>query len=306
MDDIMNMPSPFAPPTGGQAIPEEFEKLRYLEQFSEDMFNRIIAVQEKEHPAWNTALDFAERIKGLPLHALIFSNPDRDPETSGPTIAPFYPLRGEMQQIAHCARQVAEQPVVCEMHASNGFIGSLLGREGVDVIGLRSARTKPNQISEFYDASCYTLREGEIEDIDFSFDVALSAWMPSGCNLTPAIVARRPKLIVFIHTDHVDDSGQVPQTGTRAAYRDLPEHYQCIAEWAITRPKDLLHEIWPDLTPSIEEVRYVRIFADAPYHGIDIGTTLQPGEAYDWEIDLDMALTAYQAKLHLREQGFPV
>ena len=59
------------------AVPKEYEKLRDMEFFSEDMFNRIIEFQERLHPAWNSALPFAERIKGLPLHALVFSNPDR-------------------------------------------------------------------------------------------------------------------------------------------------------------------------------------------------------------------------------------
>ena len=113
------------------AVPKEYEKLRDMEFFSEDMFNRIIEFQERLHPAWNSALPFAERIKGLPLHALVFSNPDRDPAKCGPTIAPFYPLRGEIRQMVHCARQVADVPIVCDLHAGNGFIGSLLAREGV-------------------------------------------------------------------------------------------------------------------------------------------------------------------------------
>ena len=270
------------------------------------MFNRIIGFQMREHPAWDPQASFDERIKGMPLHALIFSNPDRDPAKLGPTVAPFYPARGEMQQIAWCARQVAEQPLICDLHATNGFIGSLLSREGVDVIGLRSPQAKPNQIADFHDPRRYTFRDGNIKDIDFEFDVALSMWMPSGQNLTPSILQHKPKLIVFIHTDYIDESNGQPQTGTPGAFRDLPGNYQCIVEWSITRPKDLLHEVWPDLTPNIEEVRCVKIFADEPWHGIDIGSGLVPAEPYDWEIDLDMTLTAYQAKSNLRDQGFPV
>jgi len=300
MDDIMNMPSPFAE----TKVPKEFEKLRHMDQFSEEMFNRIVGFQEREHPAWNNEAEFAERIKDLPLHALIFSNPDRDPANFAATVASFYPLRGEMQQIAHCAKQVAESPVVCDLHAANGFVGSLLAREGVNVIGVRDPKQKPNQIENFYDADCYQMREAT--DSDFDYDVALSVWMPSGENLTPKIVASRPKLIIFIHTDHVDTSTGQPQTGTSEAYSDLPENYKCIAEWSITRPEDLLHEVWPDLTPSIEEIRQVKIFADTPYHTIDVGTELVAETPYSWEKDQDMALTAFQAKMQLREQGYPV
>ena len=304
MDDIMNTPSPFAQ----TQVPKEFEKLRHMDQFSEAMFNRIVGFQEREHAAWDSGAPFAERIKDLPLHALIFSNPDRDPAKFAATVAPFYPLRGEMQQIAHCIKQVTENPVVCDLHAGNGFVGSLIAREGLKVVGLRDPQQKPNQIKNFYDADCYQMRESD-DGVDLSsvgFDVALSVWMPSGKNLTPAIVAARPKLIVFIHTDHVDTSSDQPQTGTPEAYTDLPENYKCIAEWSITRPEDLLHEVWPDLTPSIEEIRQVKIFADTPFHDIDVGTELVAEEPYSWEHDQDMALTAYQAKMQLREQGYPV
>ncbi|HEY4732773.1 MAG TPA: hypothetical protein VIH66_05955, partial [Gammaproteobacteria bacterium] len=257
------------------AVPKEYEKLRDMEFFSEDMFNRIIEFQERLHPAWNSALPFAERIKGLPLHALVFSNPDRDPAKCGPTIAPFYPLRGEIRQMVHCARQVADAPIVCDLHAGNGFIGSLLAREGVKVIGLRDPDAKPNQIVDFYDPDCYEMRSAKINAIDFTFDVAFSAWMPAEVNHTPHILKHRPKLIIFIHTDHVDESSGRKQTGTKAAFTELPEHYRLIGEWPITRPKDFLHEVWPELTPNIEETRHVKIFADQPYHDIDVNADIE-------------------------------
>lgn len=287
-------------------IPKEYEKLHDMESFSEDMFNRIVEFQEKLHPGWNSELSFDERIKGLPLHALVFSNPDRDPEKYGPTIAPFYPLRGEMRQIVHCARQVADNPVICDLHPGNGFIGSLLAREGVKVIGLRDPDVKPNQIVDFYDRDCYEMRSGKIDAIDFPFDVAFSAWMPSEINYTPDILKYRPKLIVYIHTDHVEELSGRKQTGTVEAFTDLPKHYRMIGEWSITRPKDFLNEIWVELTPNIEETRFVKIFADEPYHDIEVNATLEDAEPYGWEIELDMALTALKAKLHLKERGFPV
>ncbi len=304
MKDVDDL-SMFAP-SGPPPIPEEFEKLRHMEAFSEAMFNRIISIQEKDHPAWDTTKPFVDRIKNIPLHALIFSNPDRDPAEFAATIAPFYPLRGEMQQIAHCIKQVAEAPIVCDLHAGNGFVGSLLAHEGVKVVGTRDPAAKPNQITDFYDAERYTMKEMAIDAIDFKFDVAFSAWMPSGKNLTPEILKHKPKLIIFIHTDHTDENNEVPQTGTPEAFTALPENYALIAGWSITRPQDCLKEVWEELTPSIEEVRHVKIYADTPWHEIDLGEGLVPEEPYDWEKELDMVLTGLSAKEHLRSQGFPV
>ncbi len=289
-----------------QEMPAQFEKLHEMEGFSEEMFNRIVAFQERLHPAWNAALPFSERIQGLPLHALIFSNPDRDPAVCAHTIAPFYPLREEMQRIAHYARQVASQPVVCDFHSRNGFLGSLLGREGLTVVGLRDPADKPNQIPDFFDPAVYRRYEAAERPVDFSFDVAFSAWMPADVDRTPEILQYRPKLIVYIHSDHVDESSGLPQTGTAEAYNNLPEHYQLVASWSITRPQDLLHEVWPDLTPSIEEIRQVKIFADTPWQTIDVSTSLETVAPYDWEQELEMALTALEAKAHLRAQGHAV
>ncbi len=287
-------------------IPPEFQKLRELESFSDDMFNRIVAFQERMHAAWNPQAPFAERIAGLPLHALLFSNPDRNPATHAQTIAAFYPLRAELSQIVACARQVAADPLICDVHARNGFLGSLLAREGVRVIGVQDPADKPNQIESFHDAEVYEPLAVSLDELDRPFDVAISAWMPSGVNRTPAIVRHRPKLIVFIHTRHVDESSSRPQTGTPEAYTDLPPNYAQIAEWTIERPQDLLHEVWPDLTPSIAEVRHVRLFADEPWQNIHVDSEVVSAEPYDWERDLDMALTALEAKESLRARGFSV
>ena len=155
-----------------------YEKLRDMGSFTDAMFNRIIAFQERRHSAWNPALPFAERIKDLPLHYLIFSNADRDPARYRHTVAPYYPLRNEMRRIAGYARLVADKPVVADLDCGNGFIGSLIAREGVRVIGVRDPHGKPNQIEDFHDAGCYEVRQSTIADIDFPLDVAFSSWMP--------------------------------------------------------------------------------------------------------------------------------
>jgi hypothetical protein len=281
----------------------KFEKLRDMESFSNDMFNRIFAFQQKLHPAWNETLSFDERIKDLPLHYLVFSNPDRDPKLLGPTIAPYYPLHGEIRALAHYIKQVAHHPVVCDLHPGNGFIGSLLAREGVKVIGVRDAKAKPNQIKDFYDGACYEMREARCAPIGFPFDVAFSSWMPAGINLTPQIVRYAPKLIIFMHTDHVDETTCSPQTGTPEAFRDLPARYRLIAEWDVTRPRDMFREIWPDLSPNIEETRRVKIYADTPFHHLHAPDADSSGEKYPWENELDVILLALEAKAHLRTMG---
>jgi hypothetical protein len=280
-----------------------FEPLRNMGPFSEEMFNRIIAFQERQHPAWNAALAFEERIKGLPLHYLVFSNPDRDPAKMGPTVSHIIPLRDEMRRIAAYARQVAKAPVICDLHAGNGFVGSLLAREGLKVIGVRDPGAKPNQIKDFYDRDRYELREQAIEAIDFPFDVAFSCWMPAGKNYTPHILEHHPKLIVFIHTKHIGEETGEPQTGVPEAFTDLPARYQLIHEWGMTRPKDLFYDIWPDLTPSIEETRYVKVYADQDYQHIAVDDDQPSADPYDWEHELEMALLARQAMEHLRAQG---
>ncbi|MDX9739595.1 MAG: hypothetical protein RBT81_00235 [Gammaproteobacteria bacterium] len=286
-------------------IPPQFEKLREMESFTDEMFNRIVEFQERMHPAWNENAPFAERISRLPLHALIFSNPDRNPATHAQTVAPFYPLRAELRQIVACAKQVADDPLVCDVHGRNGFLGSLLGREGVRVIGVRDPADKPNQIERFYDSRVYEPLELTLDELTRPFDVAFSAWMPSGIDRTPQIVAHRPKLIVFVHTEHSDETGR-PQTGTWSAYHELPDNYLQIAEWTVERPRDLLHEVWPDLTPSIAETRIVRIYADEPWQHIHVDSEVESVDPYDWELDLDMALTALEAKEALRARGFSV
>ncbi|MBI3773185.1 MAG: hypothetical protein HY272_10870 [Gammaproteobacteria bacterium] len=283
-----------------------FEKLKQMGPFTEAMFNRMIAFQEKEHAAWDVNKPFAERIKDLSLHNLIFSNPDRDPAKFGPTIAHYYPMREENRAFAYYAKHVANAPIVLDVHARNGFIGSLLAREGLKVIGLRDPDAKPNQIAEFYDADVYELCIGTLEDVDFEFDVAFSAWMPSGINSTPEILKHKPKLIVFVYTEHVNEYSKQRQTGTPEAFDQLPSNYKIVDEWSIQRPENMLHEAWPDLSPSLEETRIVRIYADEPFHAIERYAPEQFAEPYDWERELEMALLALEAKQELRDRGIAV
>lgn len=282
----------------------DYEILRNMESFTQEMFNRIIDFQEKQHPAWDESLSFDERIAKLPLHYLIFSNADRDPNTFGPTVAHYYPLRKEMYSIARYADTAGEKSVIIDAHARNGFIGSLIARETQGtVIGLRDPNEKTNQIQNFYDAERYEIQENTLATYDGPADVIVSSWMPSEVDITDDVIRLNPQIVVYVFTDHVDEENQVRQTGCEGAFGEkLPDAYQLIDEWQVLRPKDLFHEIWPDLTGNIEEVRTVRVYAR---NGAQNQTLVDINPHYDWEDELLMAETAYTAKQEMMSRGFP-
>ena len=284
-------------------LADKFAPLKNMEQFTNDMFNRIIAFQEKDHPAWNDSLAFSARIKDLPLHNLIFSNPDRDPSLSGPTIAAFYPLREEMQRLANYAKQASTNPVVYDWYPGNGFIGSLLAREGLSVTGFKDNNVKDNQIESFFDSERYGFTDRQ--SMNESCDLILASWMPPQINPTPEILDRNPKLIAYIYTEHVDQSTGQRQTGTDDMFDTLDKAYNLLDSWSVHRPANLLHETWPDMTPSIEETRITRVYAAKD---VDIKKTesLETESPYDWEKDLQMALLALEAKQQLRSRGMSV
>lgn len=279
----------------------DFERLKQMGPFSDAMLNRIIAFQEKQHPAWDESTSFDERIKDLPLHALVFSNPDRNPETHKQTVAPFYPLRSELRRIAAFIKKLGDQPRTVEFECGNGFIGSLLGREGVQIEGLRGKDYKPNQLESFYDPEVFSLIDNESDIAQIGVDVALSIWMPSGINLTPSMLAAKPKLVIYMYSEHEYQGVRV--TGVDEAFTDLPANYKLIEEWSITRPADLFHEIWPDLTPSMEETRHTRIYAATDYFDIAVEDDEEEFDGYDWEKELEMALLGHEAKRFLHAKG---
>lgn len=281
---------------------EKFLPLKSMAAFTEEMFNNILQFQEKQHPAWDEKLAFVERIQKLPLHYLVFSNGDRDTSKHDCTVAHFYPLRWEMNKIAWYITQVEKEAKVLDVHGGNGFIGSLLGREGVKVTGIREPDAKPNQIENFFDAECYTPWQGKLVEYGAAFDVALSSWMPSGTNYTPDIIKKAPKVLVFIFTEHEHDG--VPQTGCKEAYDLQSYDYQLVDSWTQHRPENLFHDIWPDLTPNPAEDRrvsiYIRSDVEKPkkFHA---GQEIMP---YFWERELHMALLALEGKRLLLNQGY--
>ena len=284
-----------------------FDILRNMEAFTEEMFNGIITFQEREHSAWDPTKSFQDRIKKLPLHYLMFSNADRNPATHGPTVAHYYPLNYEIAKIAAYANTVSNNPVVCDVHTRNGFVGSLLSEQGLNVIGLKDPNEKPNQIESFHTEKNYELKIGTAADVDFPVDVLFSSWMPAGQNISDDIIRINPKLVVFIFTEHTNEYSGERQTGTNESFGEkLPNSFKLIEEWSVTRPKDLLNEIWPDLSPNIEETRVIRIYANSDYHDISIDEDALSVKPYDWENELLVADTALQAKNEMKQRGVPL
>jgi uncharacterized membrane protein len=115
-------------------------------------------------------------------------------------------------------------------------------------------------------------------------------------------VAHAPKLIVYIHTDHVNEETGVAQTGTPEAYTHLPARYRLVDQWSVTRPADMFYEIWPDLSRCIEETRQVKIYADEPWHEMTPVAAHATG-VYDWEKELEIIQLALEAKSILRARG---
>ncbi len=286
----------------------EFEPLREMEGFTVAMMDRIIAFQEKQHPAWDPERPFEERIRDLPLHALVFSNPDRDPAKNGPTVAHYFPLRREMLTLAGYLRQLSPEPKVLDLHPRNGFISGLLALEDpkIQVDALHDPACKPSQIERFHPPQVRFLDQ-TLANYQGPVDLALSSWMPPGEDPTEGLARLRPKLVVYVFTEHVNEETGERQTGRDGAFGEhLPEGYRLIDQWQVTRRQDLFHGIWPDLTPCPEETRWVRVYADAPYHGLERPTIPDDHPGYDWEHELAMAELAHRAKEHLRALGHPV
>ena len=130
--------------------------------------------------------------------------------------------------------------------------------------------------------------------------------MPSGKDFTPELLKLRPKMIIYVYTEHTNQYSGERQTGTNEAFDDLPANYKIVDEWSIARPENMLQEVWPDLSPSLEEVRVTRIYADQSVPEIARYEISKPAQPYDWEAELEMALLAYEAKQDLRARGIAV
>ena len=169
---------------------------------------------------------------------------------------------------------------------------------------MQQPSVKPNQIESFSDSSCFSIDDNPIEKR--SCNAVLISWPPAEVNPSQQVIGLQPKLIIYVFTNHVDETTGVRQTGSKDMLTTLANDYRLVDQWEVHRPKDLLHEIWPDMTPSIEETRQVHIYAHSSLIKFTAVQSLPPAQPYDWEIDLQMALLALQAKQEVQSRGFPV
>lgn len=255
-------------------------------RFAIDMLTGISAFQLHQSPAWDEARTFDERIGRLPLYALEFNNHDRDNKRHGPTIAHFAPDRREMIALANTIRSIGSSPRVLDIGCGNGFIGSLLAREGVSVTGIDDHSWRQPQIAHFYDPQLYSLRAPQsLEDFNDHFDVAFCSWMLPDSNLTPLLVARKPALIIHIYTPHLEGSGR-RQTGTDAAYM-CPEGYRRLGAWATLTPENFFWDILPDPIRKIADTRIVETWCrdDVEDAILSQPTELETANPYHWDAE---------------------
>jgi len=286
-----------------------FSPLKDMQQFTENMFNHIIDFQEKKQLAWDESAPFPQRLENLPLHYFIFSNYDRDPATQGPTLAHYYPLKKEMHKLAHylhCAGCIE----VIDYYPGNGLLGSLLAREArLPAKGLAFNNKKPSQIENFYDSNCYQMFPQATTIAPGDKSAYFVSWTPSGSNPVAELLAQKARLIIFVGSNHVNPQTGERQVGVDNMFDGLQDSYQLWDSWEIVRAENLLHKIWPDMTPNIEERRQVHVFANNQIAAnkqdyVDLEQNQQAANVYCWESELQMAELAAEAMESLKHLPF--
>jgi SAM-dependent methyltransferase len=165
------------------------------------MVQRVVACQQHQHAVWNEGLSFDERISNLPLYALELNNCDRDPKKHGLTIAHYAPAKQEMIALTRIFESSGSKLRILDVGCGNGFIGSLLAREGLPVIGIDDFSWSPPQIPYLFDERVYEHRAPvSLEKFEDDFNVAFCSWMVPNVNLTPLIVSKRPEFIVHVYS----------------------------------------------------------------------------------------------------------
>ena len=247
-----------------------------------EMINCIIAFQKHEHPAWNDSIPFHLRIEGLPLYALEFNNPDRNPLEFGPTISHFSPRKSEMRALALMCKNIGTDPQILDIGCGNGFLGSLLAREGVRVTGIDNLSWRPPQIPKFYDQDCYELIAPlSFENFKKNFDVAFCSWMVPGINLTKEIIARNPSLIIHVFSNHIQNDA-IQETGLKEAFI-CPVGYHIVGGWKAETPGDFFSGIDQRLSSKPTKVRYVEIWRREDAEPIEFLHPLQFNDNYHWD-----------------------
>lgn len=250
---------------------------------AERILQNILQFQSMNHSAWDPEEEFSVRIKDLPLYYLEFNHPRRNQATQSVTVTHYVPCRREMMALSQIVRAFNQDFRICDVGCGNGFLGSLLAREGLNVFGIDDRSYKQPQISSFYDRKCYEILETSLSDPKISFDGAFCSWMTPGTNLTPEIIAKKPYLIIHVFSPDRQSNGS-PTTGVPEAYV-YPVRYKLIAGWVSKVPRDYFLPLNSNLSGNLRKTRVVCVYAHvdlnpiARIHPFDfVGT-------YDWDIE---------------------
>ena len=249
------------------------------------MLGNILRFQSYDHPAWDQQASFGTRIKDLPLYFLEFNHTGKDKDTQSVTVTHYAPRRAEMMALAHLIRSCGDNLQVCDIGCGNGFLGSLLAREGVKVFGIDDRSYKQPQIPNFFDSECYRVIETSLADLDIPFDVALCAWIEPNANLTPLIVDTKPALIIHILSPDRQTDG-TPTTGTQSAYT-RPEDYYPVAAWRTELPQDyflpLTRIVSANLESNSRKTGSVFIYARRDIRPLTFVSPRSFSDWYDWD-----------------------
>ncbi len=249
-----------------------------------EMLKSIIAFQKHKHPAWDDSIPFHSRIERLPLYSLEFNNPDRNSLEFGPTISHFPPRKSEMRAIALMCNNIGPDAQILDIGCGNGFLGSLLAREGLRVTGIDDLSWKPPQIPKFYDQDCYEfITPLSFKNFRKDFDVAFCSWMIPGINLTKEIIARNPSLIIHFYSKHIQNDG-CQETGLKEAFI-CPAGYQIVGGWKAETPGDFFSGIDKQLSSKPTKVRYVEIWRREDVGPIKFQHPLQFNDNYYWDVE---------------------
>lgn len=251
----------------------------------------IIQFENCQHLAWDDSQLFAKRIKALPLLFLEFIHPAQDPKTQSTTVTHYVPCRNEFCALADLIRSYGSDLRVCDIGCGNGFLGSLLMREGVSGFGIDDSSYRQPQIPHFYDPDCYQVIKTNLHDLKGDFDVSMCSWMSEGSNLTPAIVARKPALIIhFYSKDHYPDGSLT--TGTVSAYK-CPENYRLLTGWETRLPQDYFmflmeEEIRLQMYENPFRNRSVCVYLRNDIDSLPPPSPLDYSERYDWDLEREL------------------
>ncbi len=248
----------------------------------------IISFQIKIHPAWNENNSFLERIRELPLYFLEFNHNSRIDEVHSVTVTHYVPHRIELITLSKIINSIGNNVHVCDIGCGNGFIGSLLGREGVSIFGIDDHSYKQPQISRFIDKQHYSITEKTLDSEDVQFDVAFCGWMSPYTNLTPSILLKEPKLIIHIYSPDRQKDGSLI-TGTTEAYQ-CPDNYSRLIEWSSVLPENYFLPLGSitdlqGLTPNPRKDRRVLLYIRNDIKNIRNYNPLENNGLYYWDIE---------------------